>query len=93
MTGIESYGVALPTLRLPASAYVEAWGSCAARGLKQKAFCAYDEDPVTLGIGAARQALLRLPTSVEIGALFFGVCLRAAQDYWQALIYCTITVH
>ena len=73
MTGIESYGVALPTLRLPASAYVEAWGSCAARGLKQKAFCAYDEDPVTLGIGAARQALRRLPTTVEIGALFFGV--------------------
>ena len=73
MIGIESYGVALPTLRLPASAYVEAWGSCAARGLKQKAFCAYDEDPVTLGIGAAREALRRLKTSVEIGALFFGV--------------------
>ena len=62
MIGIESYGVALPTLRLPASAYVEAWGSCAARGLKQKAFCAYDEDPVTLGIGAAREALRRLKT-------------------------------
>jgi hydroxymethylglutaryl-CoA synthase len=73
MTGIESYGVALPTLRLPASAYIKAWGSCAARGLKQKAFCAYDEDPVTLAIGAARQALKRLPASVEIGALFFGV--------------------
>ena len=73
MVGIESYGAALPGLRLPATAYVEAWGACAARGMKQKAFCAYDEDPVTLGIEAARQALGRLPASVEIGALFFGV--------------------
>jgi hydroxymethylglutaryl-CoA synthase len=73
MVGIESYGVALPTLRLPASAYIEAWGACAARGLKQKAFCAYDEDPVTLGIEASRQALARLSGGIEIGALFFGV--------------------
>jgi len=73
MAGIESYGVALPTLRLPASAYIEAWGACAARGMKQKAFCAYDEDPVTLGIEASRQALARLPVGVEISALFFGV--------------------
>lgn len=73
MAGIESYGVALPTLRLPASAYVEAWGACAARGLKQKAFCAYDEDPVTLGIEAAREALAKLPDEVPVSAVFFGV--------------------
>ncbi len=73
MAGIESYGVALPTLRLPASAYVEAWGACAARGLKQKAFCAYDEDPVTLGIEAAREALARLPDAAPVSAVFFGV--------------------
>lgn len=73
MAGIESYGAALPALRLPSSAYVEAWGSCGARGLKQKAFCAYDEDPVTLGIEAAKLALSRLPKPVEIDALFFGV--------------------
>lgn len=73
MAGIESYGVALPTLRLPTSAYVEAWGACAARGMKQKAFCAYDEDPVTLGIEASRQALARITISVDISALFFGV--------------------
>lgn len=73
MAGIESYGVALPTLRLPASTYVEAWGACAARGLKQKAFCAYDEDPVTLGVEAAREALGRLPAEVPVSAIFFGV--------------------
>jgi hydroxymethylglutaryl-CoA synthase len=72
MVGIESYGAALPTLRLPASAYVTAWGSCQARGMKQKAFCAYDEDAVTLGIEAARAALGRLGRDVKIAALFFG---------------------
>tara|TARA_A100001037_G_scaffold110432_1_gene100712 strand:- start:739 stop:1749 length:1011 start_codon:yes stop_codon:yes gene_type:complete len=73
MVGIESYGVALPHFRLSASAYVEAWGNCSARGLKQKAFCSYDEDPVTLGIEAARQSLERLPFDIEVSALFFGV--------------------
>jgi hydroxymethylglutaryl-CoA synthase len=72
MAGIESYAAALPSLRLPASAYVAAWGSCSARGMKQKAFCAYDEDPVTLGIDATRAALARLGREVKISALFFG---------------------
>ena len=72
MVGIESYGAALPTLRLPASAYVAAWGSCQARGMKQKAFCAYDEDAVTLGIEAARVALGRMGREAKIAALFFG---------------------
>jgi 3-hydroxy-3-methylglutaryl CoA synthase len=73
MAGIESYATALPTLRLPASAYVAAWGSCGARGMKQKAFCAYDEDAITLAIGAARAALARLGKEVHIDALFLGV--------------------
>lgn len=72
MAGIESYAAALPALRLPASAYVTAWGSCSARGMKQKAFCAYDEDPVTLGVDAARAALARLAREVKVAALFFG---------------------
>ena len=73
MVGIESYGVALPRLRLPASAYVQAWGHCAAPGLKQKAFCSYDEDAVTLGIEAARRSFNSLPLDIEISAIFFGV--------------------
>ncbi|MEK9683449.1 MAG: hypothetical protein VW226_02790 [Rhodospirillaceae bacterium] len=74
MVGIISYAASLPTLRLSADAYVEAWGSCGARGMKQKAFCAYDEDPVTLGIAAARAALSRLGRNTpKIHALFFGV--------------------
>ena len=74
MPGIISYAVSLPSLRLPASAYVENWGVCEARGLKQKAFCAYDEDPVTLGIQASKLALKRLGRKFpKIDALFFGV--------------------
>ena len=73
MAGIESYGVALPALRLPAAAYVEAWGSCGARGMRRKTVCAYDEDAVTLAIEASRRALRRLPGEMRIDALFFGV--------------------
>ncbi len=73
MVGIESYAAALPGLRLPASAYVAAWGSCGARGMKRKAFCAYDEDAVTLGIEAARAALARLGKERRFDAIFFGV--------------------
>ena len=73
MAGSESYGVALPDLRLPASAYVEAWGSCGARGMKRKAVCTYDEDAVTLAIEASRRALRRLRGEVRIDGLFFGV--------------------
>ena len=74
MVGIESYAAALPALRLPAKAYVEAWGACGARGMKQKAFCAYDEDPVTLGIDAARAAIERASLGdARFDAVFFGV--------------------
>ena len=72
MAGIESYAAALPGLRLPASAYVAAWGSCRARGLRRKAFCAYDEDAVTLGVAAARGALSRPGKETRIDAIFFG---------------------
>jgi len=74
MPGIMSYAVSLPSLRISASAYEKNWGSCGARGLKQKAFCAYDEDPVTLGIQASKSALERLGERFpKIDALFFGV--------------------
>jgi hydroxymethylglutaryl-CoA synthase len=72
---ILSYGIALPSLRLPASAYRDAWGGCAASGLQQKAFCAYDEDPITLAMAAVHAAFDRLGTSAEqhgFDALFVG---------------------
>lgn len=73
MTVIASYGVAFPSLRLAADAYREAWGGCSARGLRRKAFCAFDEDAVTLGIAAARDALDRARTPAhEVAALVVG---------------------
>lgn len=70
---IQSYGVAFPSLRLGAEAYRDAWGGCSARGLRRKAFCAFDEDAVTLAIAAARRALDSAEIDLaKIGALFVG---------------------
>ena len=70
--GLLAYAPALPSLRLPAAAYKEAWGGCQARGLKRKAFCAYDEDAVTLAVAAARALQDKRPESVAFDALFLG---------------------
>ncbi|WP_119166632.1 hypothetical protein [Algihabitans albus] len=70
--GLMAYAPALPRLRLSATAYREAWGGCQARGLKRKAFCAYDEDAVTLAIAAARAVLDRVPDSDRFDAIFLG---------------------
>ncbi|MFG1285071.1 hypothetical protein [Xanthobacter autotrophicus] len=73
MTSIQSYGAAFPTLRLSAQAYRDAWGACAAKGLRRKAFCAFDEDPLTLAISAARNALAGGEANAgDVGALFVG---------------------
>jgi len=70
---ILAYGAALPRLRLPASEYRNAWGGCAASGPTQKAFCAYDEDPVTLAVAAARLACDRLGAGeLAFDALYVG---------------------
>ena len=70
--GLLAYAPALPSLRLPATAYKEAWGGCQARGLKRKAFCAYDEDAVTLAVAAARGLWDKLPEPAAFDALFLG---------------------
>jgi 3-hydroxy-3-methylglutaryl CoA synthase len=71
MASIIGYAAQLPTLRLPASAYKAAWGSCAASGLIRKTVCAYDEDAVTLAIAAA-QAALAAAGHPRIVALYLG---------------------
>lgn len=70
--GAESWAVALPSLRLPASAYKAAWGSCSARGMTRKTVCAFDEDPVTLGAAAAVDCLTRAEEGAAFSALFVG---------------------
>lgn len=71
MASILGYAAELPTLRLPAAAYVAAWGSCAAPGLIRKTVCAYDEDAITLAIAAAQAALAGL-AGARIAAVYLG---------------------
>lgn len=70
--GLTSYATALPRLRIGADTYRVAWGQCAARGLRRKAFCAYDEDAVTLAVAAARRTLARIGAAPSFDALFLG---------------------
>lgn len=77
---ILAHGAALPRLRLPATEYRAAWGGCSASGLKRKAFCAYDEDPVTLAVAAARLAFDRLGTAPDFDALFVGATVLPYEE-------------
>ncbi|MBB4285186.1 hypothetical protein [Roseospira goensis] len=70
--GLSAYAARLPRLRLPAAAYRDAWGTCAARGLERKAVCAYDEDAVTLAVAAARAALTHSAAPAPFDALILG---------------------
>jgi hypothetical protein len=70
-SSIRNFGVAFPSLRLPISALASAWGGGAGRGIKRKPFCAFDEDPISLGIAAARSALGGASAS-DVRALFVG---------------------
>ena len=56
--GIVSYGSCVPRLRLARGEYQKAWGSCAA-DIKEKAVMDYDEDTLTMGVEAAKDALRR----------------------------------
>lgn len=54
---IESAGAYTPRFRIDAEAFTEAWGSFDAPGVDAKAVPGADEDAVTMGVEAAREAL------------------------------------
>lgn len=54
---IESAGAYTPRFRIDAEAFTEAWGSFDASGVDAKAVPGADEDAVTMGVEAAREAL------------------------------------
>lgn len=66
--GIISFGSYIPRLRLGRGEYQKAWGSCAA-DIKEKAVMDYDEDTLTMGIEAAKQALRSGINPLDIQAL------------------------
>lgn len=57
MIGIVGHGAYVPRYRIKAEEYVEAWGSFSARNVEEKSVAGYDEDSVTMGIEAARNAI------------------------------------
>ncbi|MFB6178366.1 MAG: hypothetical protein ABEI77_01420 [Halorientalis sp.] len=57
MTAIESAGAYTPRYRIDADAFRDAWGSFDAPGIERKAVPAADEDAITMGVEAAREAL------------------------------------
>jgi len=60
--GIISYGTYIPRLRISSEEYKKAWGSCAA-DIVEKTVMDIDEDALTMGVAAARQAL-RFPANL-----------------------------
>lgn len=75
--GIVGWGVYIPRWRLSLKEIVEVWGFNPEQpeelGVSEKSVAGVDEDAVTMGIEAARNALLRAGVNPkEIGAVWFG---------------------
>ena len=72
--GIVSYGTHIPRLRIKSDEYVKAWNS-ANGGFKEKSVMDFDEDVVTMGAAAGKEALVQ----VDRGAV--GVLTIASTNY------------
>lgn len=73
-TGIVGYGSYIPRYRLPASEVARVWsGGEDSTPIKEKAVPGLDEDTLTIGLEAARNALARAQINPqEIGAVWVG---------------------
>jgi len=77
-TGIVSYGVYIPRLRIQISEIAKVWGKnpkeiVDSLGVREKAVAAWDEDAVTLAVEAARYAISRAGIDPrDINAIFVG---------------------
>ncbi len=76
-TGIHGWGAYVPRYRLPMSEIARVWGwapeQASGLGMKEKAVAGPDEDSVTMGYEAARNALRRASIEASrVGAVFFG---------------------
>ena len=71
--GIVSCGVYIPRLRIKREEYQKAWGYFAPRWLEEKSVADFDEDPVTMGVEAASNALRNSSYDASrIDALYFA---------------------
>jgi hydroxymethylglutaryl-CoA synthase len=73
-TGIVGYGSYIPRCRIPAKEVARVWtGGDGALPIKEKAVAGPDEDTMTIGLEAARNALARAQINPqEIGAVWVG---------------------
>ncbi|OGF52668.1 MAG: hypothetical protein A2Z21_10210 [Candidatus Fraserbacteria bacterium RBG_16_55_9] len=71
MVDIASYGVYVPRYRIKAEEINQAWGRSGGRG--EKAVAAPDEDVLTMGVKAARAALMRASLDgAQVEAVYFA---------------------
>jgi hydroxymethylglutaryl-CoA synthase len=71
--GIIGCGVYLPRLRIRRDEYQKAWGYFAPRWLEEKTVTDFDEDPITMGVEAASNALRNTKLDAShIDALYFA---------------------
>ncbi len=72
-TGIVGYGSYIPKYRLPVSEVAQVWGNGGSLPIIEKAVAGSDEDTMTIGLEAARNALARAQIDPqEIGAVWVG---------------------
>jgi hydroxymethylglutaryl-CoA synthase len=71
--GIIAHGAYVPSQRIGLEELRRFWGSLSTPAIREKSFAGYDEDVITMGVEAARQALHRsgMPGE-EIGAVFLA---------------------
>lgn len=71
--GIIAHGAYVPTQRMGLEEVRKFWGTLSTPAISQKAFPGYDEDVITMGVEAARQALQRWGMPAEkLGAVFLA---------------------
>jgi hydroxymethylglutaryl-CoA synthase len=72
-SGIISCGIYLPRLRIKREEYQGVWGQYSPRWIEEKTLADFDEDPITMGVEAAANALrgTSLDPS-EVDALYFA---------------------
>jgi hydroxymethylglutaryl-CoA synthase len=71
--GIVGYGVYIPRLRIKREEYQKSWGYFAPRWLEEKSVADFDEDPVTMAVEAASNALHNTGRDAsQIDAVYFA---------------------
>jgi len=71
--GIVGCGVYVPTQRIKREEYQKAWGYFAPRWLEEKTVADFDEDPITMAVEAAANALRSTSYAASlIDALYFA---------------------